>query len=358
MSKHGKVRRLAFSLCATIIILACSMVQINLYDTPASLPTPTINLIPTIPILPTQPPAPTQITIPTIPGESIPGLAGSWQQGARVFTIVWQNDQYVVTDFKVGGSANSQLIDQSWNGTTLSWTSRSHPANNSVTYVVQSVNADLLSATWTDEKGYTGPAYLRRVASPVPAFEPLPYFDDFSSPSTGWDAYEDEYGIIKYESGTYTIRTKIKDWYADGWAFRYFRDVVITLNATSTRGPSSNDYGFAIGCKTQINGDTYWFEVLMSGYYYVGMWTDNGEEYVNLLPGDSWRASNAIHTGRGTNHVSVTCNNGFLKLEVNGETLFQGTDYTFSDGDIVLSVISYSDLPAEFQFDDLSVTAP
>ena len=343
MSKQKKYWLLILG--ATIVMLACSSIQIDLSG---NTPAPAANL--TLPASTTAPRA------TTIPDQPMPELEGYWQDGLKVFTIAWQNDQYVVTALNVVGGTGSQILNQSWSGTSLTWTYRSYMSAKSNTLTTQSVSGDRLTAMWTSDKGVTGPATLRRVSSPTPAYESLPFHEDFSDPGTGWDIFENEYGSLKYKDGYYSARSIIKEEGQSSYAYRYFKDPVITVDATSVSGPSNNNYGFFIGCNTQINGDGYWFDVNVSGYYAVGITTDG--KYKSLFTGADRRASNAIHTGKSTNHVIVTCAGGQLMLEVNGKVLFQGSDSTFTEGDINLGAVSHEDTPAEIHFDNLSVTAP
>jgi hypothetical protein len=330
---------------ATIVILACSSIQIDLSgNTPAPAVDLTLSASTTAPL------------VTTVPNQPMHELMGYWQDGLKVFTIAWQNDQYVVTALNVAGGTGSQILNQSWNGSSLTWTYKSYSSADPNTFTTQSVSGDRLTVLWSDKDGTTGRVILRRVPSPTPAYESLPFNDDFSDPGTGWDILENEYGSLKYENGYYSVRSIIKEEGQSSYAFRFFNDPVITVDATSVSGPSNNNYGFFIGCNTQINGDGYWFDVDVSGYYVVGITTDG--KYKSLFTGDDRRASNAIHTGKSTNHVIVTCAGGQLILEVNDKELFRGSDYTFTEGDINLGAISYEDAPAEIHFDNLSVTAP
>jgi hypothetical protein len=357
MSKQRNHWNLILAVSLLIVMLACSSVKIELFDNTPTPAAPTLT-IPTIPLpVPTE--APPATLLPTVPVQPIPGLEGYWQDGLKVFTIAWQNDQYVVTAVNAAGTANPEILSQSWNGTSLTWTYKSFSSDDPDTLTTQSISGDRLTVHWVDESGTTGPAILRRVSSATPAYESLPYYDDFSDPGSGWDVFEDEYGSLKYENGYYSVRSIIKKESQYSFAYRFFKDPVIAVDVTSVSGPSNNNYGFFIGCNIPINkNEGYGFRVDMSGYYYARKRTDGGNNSMSLFSGDDRRASNAIHTGESTNHVVLTCAGGQLKLEVNGEVLFQESDYTFTEGDIQLGVISNEDTPTEFHFDNLSVTAP
>ena len=60
-----------------------------------------------------------------------------------------------------------------------------------------------------------------------------------------------------------------------------------------------------------------------------------------------------------TNHLTVTYAGSELKLEVNGQALYDGHDSTFTNGDIDLGAGTYDNTsPAEIHFTHLAVTAP
>ena len=345
--------------CILLASLACSGVTISLYDTPVP-PAPT-RAIPSMPPPAAVKPLPaTAVPEPTKPAQPIPGLEGYWQDGLKVFTIAWQDDKYEVTALEVVGETNPAILSQSWDGSALTWTYKSRPEADPNTFTTHTVQGDKLAVQWTNEQAPAGAqVWLRRASGPSAVHEPLPFYDDFDDPASGWLVMDDEYGILKYENGAYSVRSIQKEESNGSYAYHYFGDATIAADAVATFGPSDNDYGFLVGCNIQGQDDGYWFEVDMSGYYYMGVTTNGGDDYKSLFSGDDYRATNAVHTARGaTNQFVVTCAHGQLQLEVNGKKLYQAADDTYADGDIYLGAISYGDLPAEFHFDHLSVTAP
>ena len=351
MSTRREFRNLIAAGSIALAMLACQAVTGT--QPAAQVPVEQPATLPPAPAF-TQAPAVTQA--PAAAAEPIPGLAGYWQDGMRVFSIAWQNDKYEVTGFNVAGTANPEILSQSWDGSTLTWTYRVISAFDAVTMAVQSVNGDRLSVNWSVQDGDSGPATLRRAASSIPEHDALPHMDDFTDPGSSWEVYEYEFGSVKYGDGYYSVRSIKKDEGVYGYAYRYFSNPVISFDATPVIGPASNSYQFGIECNVQPNGDGYGFEIDATGYYYIGKYTNNGDDYQSLFSGDDFRASNAIHSGKASNHVVATCANGKLKLELNGTTVWEGSDYTWSDGDIGLGVYGWEDAILEYHFENLIVT--
>ena len=329
----------------TLAMLACSTVESLVFGTPESV----------------SPEGADTAVAAVRPGAAdgpIPELQGYWQDGLKVYTILWQDDAYVVTAVNSVGEGDPQILEQSWDGSSLTWTYKNYAGADTYSMVVQSVSGDRLNVQWSGYRGTSGPAALRRTASATPASEVLPFRDAFSDPGTGWDVFENEFGSTAYENGYYSVRSLIKETGQLGYAYRYFTDPVIAFDVTAVSGPSSNEFGFFIGCNDQLNGNGYEFMLDANGYFTIGKYTNNGEDYESLIPDDEWRFSSAIRTGQETNQVVAMCARGRLRLEVNGKLLWEAADDSWSEGDINLGVISWEDTPAEYHFDNLEVTAP
>ncbi len=197
-------------------------------------------------------------------------------------------------------------------------------------------------------------------ATPPRTFDSLPHSDDFSNADSGWDIYSAEHADVGYINGTYFVISKSEGITSFGEANKFYGDTVLDVDATPVSGSSDDNFSYEVGCRGQDNYDGYTFEVGADGYYAVGYYTGGGETYVSLLPGGDWDTSSAIRQGLATNHMRVTCNGSQLKLEVNGELVFETQDSTFSAGDISLGAATYADdgTPAEVHFDNLMVNRP
>jgi len=309
-------------------------------------------------------PGPNQpLATPTTPQpvNPLPELAGYWQDGSRVFTIEWQSNQYILTAITASGSSTRTLVSQSWNGSSLTWTYTysDENSNSTITFTTVSISGDTLSADYSSSDGESSVHFLRRNSSPTPSYNDLPYSDGFSSSSTGWDVYDTAEDGVGYENGYYFVISRTNQYSSYGEAYLFIGDSVTEVDATPVSGPSNNNFSYNVGCRIQSNADGYLFEITGDGYFAVGYYTGGGNEY-DSLSGDEWQASAAIHQGMLTNHIVVTCAGSQIKLEVNGQVLYDGQDSTFTEGDISLGATTYDEnnAPAEVHFDNLVVRAP
>jgi hypothetical protein len=302
------------------------------------------------------------LSAPTTPATpSMPGLEGFWQFSNKVYSIARQNDQYVVTSVTDTEEGALEITSQSWNGSRLTWT-YFRPSNGwSITYTTTAISGDGLYVDYSNETGVLGSRTLRRIPSAQATYDSLPYTDNFSDPNSGWESIENADGAAGYSNGSYVSVAKTQGFYVAGSLFRFWGDSVIEVDATPASGPGNNNFGYAVECHIRNDGRSYTFEVTADGYYSVYRVTGfDPYTFTSLLPGVEYLASSAINQGLATNHLAVTCAGNQLKLEVNGQVLFEGQDSSFSDGHISLSAITFedNDTPAEVHFDDLLVRAP
>jgi hypothetical protein len=343
-------------------IVACSCGSLeSLLPTATSAPMPTSAPLPTVEPLPTIEPLPTSESINQA-DNPMPELAGYWQNGWKVFTIAWQDGKYMVTNINAAGAGTRTITSQTWDGSSLTWTYDFTDENGSSSYTFKttSVDGDVLHADYSSDSGDSHSAKLYRISSTTPLYNDLPWTDDFSDDSSGWDIYDSDEESMGYKSGYYFVTSKTNEYSSYSLSGSYYGDVVITVDASPVSGPSDNNFSYNVGCHDQGNGDGYIFEVSGDGYFAVGYYTGGGSDYTSLLTGDNWQASSAIKKGLATNHLVVTCTTSQLKLEINGTMVYSGQDSTYSDGDLSLGAATYADdnTPAEVHFDNFSVTAP
>jgi hypothetical protein len=95
----------------------------------------------------------------------IPGLEGAWRDPETndVHTIIWANDQYLVTSTIAPDGTNYPVTRQDWSNGVLTWT-YSVPGGAVVTFVVQYVSGDNLFTTWSNESS-SGTETLSRVSA-------------------------------------------------------------------------------------------------------------------------------------------------------------------------------------------------
>ena len=98
----------------------------------------------------------------------------------------------------------------------------------------------------------------------------------------------------------------------------------------------------------------YRFSISGDGYYLVSKYDGGAWEVLN---GD-WTSSAAIHLGAVTNRLEVVCRGATMTFLVNGVTLMQVEDGSYSRGDIGLYAGSFFEPGVEIHFDNLTVTEP
>jgi hypothetical protein len=174
--------------------------------------------------------------------------------------------------------------------------------------------------------------------------------DAFSDPGSGWEVGDYPGGSVKYEDGAYLV-VALSLGHMWGVANRSFGDGAIEVDTTQVIGPSNDNNGYGIICRVQSNGDGYYFRISGDGFYGIHKLI-NGE--FELLV--DWAESDVINQGNASNHIRAVCNGSVLELAVNGESLAQISDSTFTEGDVALVAGSFEeDEATEISFDNLVV---
>jgi hypothetical protein len=191
----------------------------------------------------------------------------------------------------------------------------------------------------------------------VPTARPkadLPWSDDFSDPSSGWQTESDLSAEVAYYDGKLRIFVKVTNRLAWAFAGHEFADFHLTVNATQVAGPDDNMYGVLV--RIQDRDNFYRFSISGDGYYQVDKRT--GGEWELLTP--EWIESDAINTGQGsTNVIEVVGQGETMTFLVNGVLLAQVQDSDHRTGDIGLYAGTlYTEPNVEIYFDDLSITEP
>ena len=293
----------------------------------------------------------------------MPELEGYWQISNIAYTIAWQNGQYVVTSVIDSEEGSLDITSQSWDGSALTWTYYRPSTDRSITYTTTSVSGNNLFVNLSTSAGGSRSMTFHRVTSAQPSYASLPLYDDFSDPNSGWSIWEDAYRATGYSNGSYYVVSKSLG-SATVYSTKFFGDTVIEVDATAVSGPagsgaSNNRFSYGVICRNR-NGDFgpgYDFEIGGDGYIFVFYYTETGT--ITWLHQFAIHSS-AINQGLATNHLVVTCAGSQLKMEVNGQVVFEVQDTIFSEGDIALTVakMEESDTPVEVHFDNLVVRAP
>ena len=193
----------------------------------------------------------------------------------------------------------------------------------------------------------------------------LPFIDDFSNVNSGWEIGSYDTGSVGYGSGYYFVKATSNGVNMYGAAFQNdqgtaiydVQDVVIEVNAAQVSGPSDNNTGYGVICRLQTSDDGYYFRIGGDGTFSVDVAA--GGNFTSLLTGDRWQAADSVIQGNAANYLAVTCNGDHLIFEVNGVTLFDGYDSTYTVGGMGLLGIVYEDnATAEFHFTNFLAVQP
>lgn len=183
----------------------------------------------------------------------------------------------------------------------------------------------------------------------------LPWTDDFSDPTSGWLAESDASAEVEYHDGVMRILVKAPNRLAWAFAEREFSDFRLTVEATQVSGPDDNEYGVLVRMKD--NRHFYSFSISGDGYYRVRKY--DGEKW-EMLNGDDWLLSDAIHLGATMNLLDVTCQGTTMTFRVNGVRLVEVKDSSYSRGGVGLFAGSFYEPESgvEIHFDNLHVDLP
>ncbi|HEY75642.1 MAG TPA: DUF1080 domain-containing protein [Thermoflexia bacterium] len=181
--------------------------------------------------------------------------------------------------------------------------------------------------------------------------EPLPWIDDFSSPGS-WQAESDATAQVVVENGVLRVHVIVPNQLAWAVAGKDLRDFHLSVEATQVAGPDDNEYGVLV--RMQDPSNFYRFSISGDGYFLVSKFVDGQQ----VLLGNDWTPSEAIHRGQATNVLEVTYRGNRFTFVVNGQQLAQGEDSQFSHGDIALYAGAFYEGGVEVHFDNLRVTNP
>jgi hypothetical protein len=188
--------------------------------------------------------------------------------------------------------------------------------------------------------------------NPPPTTTPLPYNDDFSNSSSGWQTLSDISADVKYDAGK--LRFVIKQENLTQWsaAGKVFQDAAFEAEAQPNAGPTDNGYGLMFRVKDRKN--FYHFEISSDGYWRAGIMKDG-----NWDNWDDWAAHPSILTGNAVNRLKVVMKGDTFAFFVNDQQVSQRQDKTFALGDIGLFSLTLIDNPGtDISFDNVKVTAP
>jgi len=187
----------------------------------------------------------------------------------------------------------------------------------------------------------------------TPTAREVLFSDDFSDEAGVWDTYSDEYGSVFYKDGWLHLVNNNPAEFATGtWAHKHFTDFILEVETKLVAGTDNNWH--MVICRYQDSDNFYNFRTSADGYYSISKFV-NGN-WIGLA---SVTYSSYINQGvDAINLIRIECIGSNLSLSVNGHLLWQGTDDTFTGGDIVLVADANAGTFTEIAFDNIVVSEP
>ena len=185
----------------------------------------------------------------------------------------------------------------------------------------------------------------------APPLTPLPYSDDFSDPSSGWETLSDLNADVRYDAGALRIlikRENLIQWSAAG---KRFNDGIFEVEARPNGGPVDN--GFGVIFRMQDRNNFYHFAISSDGYWRAG-YVQNGD-WNNW---DDWQPHPAIRPGSEVNRIKIIMEGAKLSFFVNDQFIASREDNLFASGDIGVFALTLIDAPGtDIVFDNARVSA-
>ncbi len=179
--------------------------------------------------------------------------------------------------------------------------------------------------------------------------------DDFSDPNSGWDVGQTDNGSTAYGQGDFVIKVKTPNYRKWSIAYKAFDSVSIEVDAQLTSGPEISEYGLI--CRYQSDNKNMIFATI-SGDGYYGIYEEKDGDESLLSGGGKLQPTDAVQTGRATNHIQFTCSGDSYALIVNNQKVDSITSRRLTGGDIGLIAATGSEGGAEVHFNKLVATVP
>jgi flagellar basal body rod protein FlgG len=240
------------------------------------------------------------------------------------------------------------------NGQLLAETNDSTFTQGDIALMAETLEADPTEIHFDNLKVYAPAAEGQPTPTPtVEAQGNVLLEDDFSDPSSGWQAEQYTDGSVGYQDGYYYVTSTQEGKIVEGTANRSFSDVDVEVDATQFSAPSNNNNAYGVECRLQSNRDGYSLLISGDGYYSIQKYS--GGSFTRLV---DWTGSDVINQGNATNQLRVVCDGSYLALYCNGELLGETNDSAFTQGDIALVAATYESDTTEIHFDNLKVYQP
>lgn len=192
--------------------------------------------------------------------------------------------------------------------------------------------------------------------TPTPMLASLPYFDDFSNPSSGWPIDNGGSVRIGYSANEeYFINRQVS-------GFRYVLAPINSIQEyeveTDVRWSDEGyEYGIIFG-QADFSSPYYWFGIDPINQRFRLKYYDGSSYQCINSPDPCWVQSTSINPNSTPNHIKVICKGTRVNLYANNQLLWQGA-VPYCDGQVgVFAQSTSSDPNAEADFDNFRISAP
>ncbi len=177
--------------------------------------------------------------------------------------------------------------------------------------------------------------------------------DDFSNHSSGWEVVNNAYELKGYSTGGYMISINQPGSRAISTTNLSYTNTETSVETQKITGVRDTQFGLV--CRYQDKFNFYSFVISADGYAGIVRIVDGVKE---LIGSEQFLRVEALNSDDGQNRMIAICFDDNLALEVNGESILEVKDDTFSNGDIGLFVETFEVASAAVVFNDFIIKKP
>ncbi len=206
------------------------------------------------------------------------------------------------------------------------------------------------------------PIIVPSLLPPTTQPERFEWQDDFSSMESGWYVYEDSDGYASYHEGfVFAIAVSQPDFELRSWpeidSSKSQDDAVMSIKAHRVEGEGY----WGMICR-YTNQDTYYQLAVDEDQFAVFKYLNGSETY---LTSPKWISSDSldpVQYENGMVPIGFNCTGSSVSVTVDGQTVFETSDTSIPNGDVVIYASSYDQEGTvdgyylKVLFDDFSIT--
>ncbi|MEP7136163.1 MAG: hypothetical protein ABI904_14650 [Chloroflexota bacterium] len=175
--------------------------------------------------------------------------------------------------------------------------------------------------------------------------------DEFDAPTTGWDRFANDGGIMDYFEGGFRILVQKPGLNFWSTPHKNYGDVRVEADVIKRAGPDENRMG--VMCRYQ-GGNYYFFIISNDGYYAIGKFV-KGQ---TILIGQYEMQASPIVQPNMINRLRADCIGSVLTFTVNTTQVATVQDGDLKSGDVGVLAGSFTQPGVDVLFDHFVVTQP